>query len=164
MICPLLKPGTHFKVTDRWPVVITTTVSSPLPIQSEPMDFLSGDLHLARWDGSSFSILPGYACDGYSPVLRFFRRWLRLTPTPSAGLWPSVLHDCLRQFLPVAGCPWDRRAADDWFHSALVAGGLHPHHAGIYHGAVAGPLGTAYIRLTRTVDPALRIAPAPPEG
>ena len=162
MSCPLLQPGTHYQVTDRWPVVMAAAVGSPLPIQSPPLDFFAGPLQLARWDGRVFSILPGYACDGYSPVLRICGRWVRVTPIPRAGLWPAVLHDCLRQFLLAPGCPWTRQDTDAWFYSALTAGGLHRHHAGIYHGAVAGPLGTAWIAITRTPDPTLSITPASP--
>jgi hypothetical protein len=160
MTCPILHPGTHYRTSDRWPVIMTAVVGSALPIQSPPLDFHAGPLHLARWDGRIFSVLPGYACDGYSPVLRVLGRWLRITPTPRAGLWPAVLHDCLRQFLLAPGCPWTRQDTDSWFYAALAAGGLHRHHAGIYHGAVAGPLGTAWIALTRTPDRSLRIVPA----
>lgn len=158
--CPILILGTHYATTDRWPVVMLAAVAVELPIQSPPMDVHSGDLHLARWDGRFFSILPGYACDGYSPVIRICGRWLRLTPTPCAGLFPAVLHDALRQFLPVPGCPWGRADTDAWFYNALRAGGLPRHHAGIYHGAVAGPIGTAWLTLTRSPDPRLRITPA----
>jgi hypothetical protein len=162
MTCPILHLGTHYAITDRWPVLMLAAIATPLPIQSEPIDLHAGDLHLARWDGRFFTILPGYACDGYSPVIRVCGRWVRLTPTPRAGLWPPVLHDALRQFLPVPGCPWSRRDTDAWFYDALRAGGVRPHHAGIYHGAVAGPLGTAWLHITRTQDPTLRITPASP--
>ena len=162
MTCPLLKLGTHYATTDRWPVVMTAAVSSPLPIQSDPLDFLAGDLHLARWDGEFFHILPGYACDGYSPVLRILGRWVRITPAPACGLWPAVIHDALRQFLPVPGCPWTRRDTDNWFFDALTAGGVGQRIAGAYHQAVAGAFGTAWINLTRTPDPALRITSCAP--
>jgi hypothetical protein len=164
MMCPSLQPGTHYATTDRWPLVMTAAVGCQLPIQAEPLDFHSGDLHLARWDGRFFTVLPGYACDGYSPVIRLCGRWVRITPVPKAGLWPAVLHDALRQFQAVAGCPWTRRDTDAWFYDALLAGGLHPHHAGIYHGAVAGPLGTAWMSLTRRVDPRLSIVPCNPSA
>jgi len=160
--CPYLKPGTHYQVTDRWPLLMKAMVSTPLPLDAPPMDFLSGDLLLASWTGKDFQVHPGYACDGYTPVLRLCRRWVCITPTPAAGLWPAVLHDALRQFMNVTGCPWTRQQTDAWFYDALTAGGLPPHLAGIYHGAVAGPLGTAWIRLSRRRDPRLRIAPAAP--
>lgn len=163
MTCPLLQPGIHYQSSERWPVILIAAVGTPLPIQSPPLDFYAGERHLARWDGRIFTVLQGYACDGYSPVVRMFGRWVRLTPTPRrAGLWPSVLHDCLRQFLLTPGCPWTRQDSDAWFYDALLAGGLDRHRAGIYHGAVAGPLGSAWIALTRTPDPSLRIAPAGP--
>ena len=60
------------------------------------------------------------------------------------------------------GCPWTRQDTDAWFYDAMIAGGLHPHHAGIYHGAVAGPVGTAWLKLTRQPDPKLTIRPAIP--
>lgn len=160
MICPLLQPGTHFTITDRWPVVMTAAVGVPLPIQSEPLDFHSGDLHLARWDGEFFHVLPRYACDGYSPVIRVWGRWVRLTPVPGCGLWPAVLHDVLRQFNAVPGCPWSRVDTDNWFFDSLIAGGVRLPIAGAYHEAVAGPLGTAWIRMTRSPDPALRVTAA----
>jgi hypothetical protein len=161
MTCPPLTEGIHYRVTDRWPLVMARRVSTPLPLVSEPLDFQAGRQVLARWDGRILTVMPSYACDGYSPVLRLFGRWIRLTPTPpTAGLWPAVLHDILRQFHRTPGCPWSRVETDAWFYDSLRAGGLSPHHAGIYHGAVAGPLGTAYIRLTRTPDPTLRITPA----
>jgi hypothetical protein len=162
MICPILSPGTHYRTSDRWPLVMTACVSTPLPLRAAPLDFHAGTLHLARWDGDFLTILPGYACDGYSPVIRICGRWVRITPTPACGLWPAVLHDLLRQFLPIPGCPWTRQDTDNWFYAALTAGNLHPHHAGLYHGAVAGPLGTAWIAITRTPDPTLSITPASP--
>jgi hypothetical protein len=158
--CPLLKPGEHYDIGTRWAVILRAMVSTPLPLRAEPHDFLSGQQVLARWDGREFHVMPGYACDGYSPVIRICGRWVRLTPTPPCGLWPAVLHDVLRQFLSVPGCPWSRAESDAWFYEALHSGGLHPHHAGIYHGAVAGPLGSAWLRLTRTRDLRLRITPA----
>lgn len=144
-----LTQGTHYEVTDRWPVRMLAAVAAPLPLRAAPFELLTGDTQLARWDGKTLTILPGYACDGYSPVIRFCGRWLRLTPVPRAGLWPAVLHDALRQMLPLPGCPFTRKDSDDWFYNALTAGGLQRDYAGIYHGAVAGPVGTAWLRLTR---------------
>lgn len=161
MTCPFLHPGIHFQETDRWPVRICRPVGTPLPRQIPDMDLISGSQILATIRGSFFMVQPDYACDGYTPVLRFGRRrFLRLTPTPRCGLFPSVLHDALRQFLTVPGCAWTREDSDNWFFHAMVAGGTHPHHAGIYRSAVAGPVGTAWITLTRKTDPRLRIVPA----
>lgn len=155
-----LFPGTHYEVTARWPVRLLAAVPEKhLPIHAGPLEFRSGSQPLGRWDGRELTILPGYACDGYSPVIRVCGRWLRLTPTPRAGLWPAVLHDFLRQFLATPGCPWSREDSDEWFYNALTSGGLTNHLAGTYYGAVAGPFGSAFMRLTRRPDPALNIIP-----
>ena len=135
---PIIRPGDHDS-SARWPVILKQTAGAELPISGPPVDFLAGTRRLASWDGTRFHIHQGYACDGYSPVLRLFGRWIPITPIPACGLWPAILHDALRQFLPVPGCPWTRQDTDEWFYNALIAGGLTPHHAGLYHGAVAGP-------------------------
>jgi len=161
MKCPAMGRGENYTVGDRWPVVVSAVISTPLPRDFPDLDFLSGGRVLATLRGAVFSILPGYACDGFSPVIRLGRgRFLRITPTPRCGLFPAVLHDALRQFIDTPGCPWTRYDTDVWFYRSMVVGGLTDHHAGIYHGAVAGPLGTAWLALTRTPDPRLCIRPA----
>jgi hypothetical protein len=155
----LLTHGTHYQITERWPVVIRVPLATGLPIASPPLDFLSGNQLLGTLDADRLTIMPGYACDGYSPVFRLCGRWVRLTPVPPAGLWPAVLHDFLRQFQAVPGCPWNRKNTDDWFYDALTAGGTWHRQAGLYHAAVAGPAGTAWIKLTRKTDLHLAIRP-----
>jgi hypothetical protein len=153
--------GENYTVGDRWPVVVSEVISTPLPGSFPDLDFLSGGILLATLRASVFSIFPGYACDGFTPVIRLGRgRYMRITPTPRCGLFPAVLHDALRQFLETPGCPWKRHETDSWFYDSMIAGRVATHHAGIYHGAVAGPLGTAWITLTRTPDPMLCILPA----
>lgn len=160
--CPPIILGEHYRIGRRWAVMMTADVSTPLPITAAPLDFLSGDQRLVTWDGERLHVLAGYACDGYSPVIRLCGRWIRITPIPPAGLWPAILHDALRQFVGVPGCPWNRRNSDDWFYDALITGGIWRHHAGLYHAAVAGPVGSAWLHLTLRPDPSLRIIAADP--
>lgn len=163
MNCPRLTAGLDFAPTDTHPVVILRPIEARLSYDLGAVyQFFSGEKLLARHDAGVLTIMPGYACDGYSPVLRKPRwmpgkdRYIRLTPTPRCGIFPAVLHDFTRQFSPVDGCPWNRERTDDWLYLSLVAGGCSE-DAGIYHAAVAGYVGTTFIRLTTKPDPALVI-------
>jgi hypothetical protein len=142
--------------TDQWPLVLTRLLALDID-----RDFggvwhcYSGERLLGILNHQKIIILPAYAGDGYSPVIRFLGRWIRLTPTPACGYAPAIGHDFTRQFYHVTGCPWTRRDSDNWFYNWLRRGG-EP-RVGIFHRAVAGPLGTAYIWATRKKDPQLKI-------
>lgn len=157
MNCPLLKHGHDYISTPRYPVVLKRDVHTGLDLDSRfCFAFLSGDTLLGYQVEGELVICNGYACDGYSPVIKIFNHHIRLTPTPKCGMFPSILHDFLRQFSDVEQSPCDRFDADDYFRDALIAGGC-PSSAQIYHTAVAGPVGSAYLFLTRRRDKKLRI-------
>lgn len=157
--CPLLKRGEDYAAKGRWPCVMLRPVSGMMGRDLGAIyEFCSDDQLLARHDRGKLSILKGYASDGYSPVIRLpFGKFLRLTPTPKAGMWPALGHDLTRQFVDVEGCPWARLDTDTFFYNWLVVGGTSPDMAGTYYGAVAGPVGDAFIKLTRKPDPHLWI-------
>ena len=158
MICPRLIDGEDYKAEGRWPVVTRRVISAPLGFDLGAVyEFYSGPHLLGRHERGKLTICKRYACDGYSPVLRLFGKFLRLTPTPSAGMFPAIGHDFTRQMLAATGCPWDREDTDEFFYNWLVAGGTSPSLAGTYYGAVAGPVGSAFIALTRKTDPNLWI-------
>ncbi len=155
--CPNILRGRDWVSDSRWPLTLLRGVSTTVPRTGYSLLFMSGEQILGRMatDGR-ITVCSAYSCDGYSPVLKTPRGWLRLTPTPRCGMFPAVLHDFLRQFVAVPGCPWSRKDSDDWFYDAMLAGGSK-RAAAIYHGTVAGPLGNAFICLTRKTDPKLRI-------
>lgn len=158
MNCPQLTHGIDYSPQGSWPVVLKRNVAAVHHDLGYIYEFYSGDTLLARHDFGTTMLQAGFACDGYSPVIRLpFGKFLRLTPTPKAGMFPAIWHDFTRQFLDVPGCPWTRIQSDYWFYDALVAGGCNPHLAGTYYGAVAGVAGDAFIALTRRPDPKLRI-------
>lgn len=166
MNCPRLTPGNCYQPAGYWPVVLQRQVAAVHHDLGASYEFYSGETLLARHEGGTTLLHAGYACDGYSPVIRL--RWrggcrfLRLTPTPRrAGMFPAIWHDFTRQFQDVEGCPWTREQTDHWFYDALLAGGENRHLAGTYYGAVAGLMGDAFIRLTRQPDPKLRIVQTP---
>lgn len=160
MNCPKILIGDGAACTDEWPVLFTRHAKFHVELYiAGRFEFYSGEKLLATLENGELEIMTGYSCDGYSPVvwLPIVRKWLRLTPTPKCGFAPAALHDFTRQFFPVVGCPWTRIQTDNWFFNCLLAGKVHPALSGIYHQAVAGVVGTAYIRLTRKSDPKLRI-------
>lgn len=163
MNCPRLVEGTDFAPVGNWPVVLLRDVAAVLPYDLGAIyEFRSGEKLLARHESGTLILKTGFACDGYSPVIRKPAwmpgkdRFIRLTQTPQCGMFPSILHDLTRMFLGVDRCPWTRENTDDWFFDAMVAGRCSD-RAGIYHQAVAGTLGTAWINLTRKPDPRLVI-------
>jgi hypothetical protein len=162
MNCPLLQSPADYAAEGRWPVVTQRDIAAVLDYDLGAIyQFYSGEQLLARHHSGTVMLFKGYACDGYSPVIRipWWGGWkfLRLTPTPKGGMFPAIWHDFIRQFCDVDGCPWNRVQTDWWFYDALVAGGTHPDVAGTFYGAVAGPAGDAFIRMTRKTDPKLRI-------
>lgn len=148
---------TH-KADSKWAVVLTQDVSVSMPLYGVSQYFYCGEQLLGKLSaGGVLTICKGYACDGYSPTLRIMGRWVKFTPTPRAGLFPAVLHDFTRQFLPVSGCLWTIKDTDTWFYNALVEGGVSKHVAGCYYSAVSGAIGTIWARLTRGHDPSVQI-------
>jgi len=166
MNCPLLVPGLDFSAVGRWPVVTRRNIAAVIGYDlGARYRFYSGDRLLAHHDGGTVILRTGYACDGYSPVIpyRVMGRWhfVRLTPTPAAGMFPAILHDFARQFCDIPKCPWDRLDTDAWFYDSLVAGGCNKHLAGTYYGAVAGVAGDIFIAMSRRPDPQLWIEKIP---
>lgn len=157
--CPLLKRGVDFEAQGRWPCVMLHPVSGMMGHDLGAIfEFYSGERLLARHDKGRLTLMKGYACDSFSPVIRLpFGKFWHLTPWPVSGPWPAFGHDLTRQFLIVDGCPYKREDTDNWFYNWLTAGGVSPRKAGGYYVAVAGPAGDAFIRMTRKPDPNLRI-------
>ncbi len=163
MNCPRLIEWRDYEPCGNWPVVLLRSVTAALPFDlGAYYEFRTGETLLAHHHSAMLTIEAGFACDGFSPVIRKQawmpgkNRFLRITPTPPCGMFPAILHDLTRMFLGVDRCPWTRKNSDDWFFDALVAGGCS-NRAGIYHQAVAGAIGDAFINLTREPDPHLAI-------
>jgi hypothetical protein len=154
---PPLIEGIDWIETPRYSVVLRRQQTYQIPLYGHNLDFYAGDLRLG-WlnEFGILCILPGYACDGYSPCIKILGKWIRLTPTPKAGMFPAVLHDFTRQFCDTAGCPWNREQTDTWFYNAMVHGGSNKHIAGIYYGAVSRTIGNIYHHF-RKHDPTLEI-------
>lgn len=159
MQCPHLRLGSGVHENAEYACVLTRAVVTYIPIKGREMLFYAGEQLLAKLSREGrLEILAWYACDGYSPTIRFFGGWLRITPIPrKAGYFPAIFHDFTRQFLDTEGCPWHRDQSDAWFYDALVAGGESPHIAGTYYGAVSRTLGNIWTRLTHKLDPTLWI-------
>ena len=164
MNCPLILINSGAVANRSWPLTLTEDVAFCVDqYYGRKLAFYSGGKLIATYINGVLTVKAGYALDGYSPVIScpFFcdpeDPWLRLTPTPKCGFAPAILHDITRQFLNVPGCPWDREQTDEWFYNCLIAGGTSKRRAGVYHHAVAGPVGDIYIKATRSVDPRLTI-------
>lgn len=160
MICERLVEGTDYAERGGWPVMLGRDVEIELPAEMGCgflWDFVSGKHWLGKLRNGRLTIHAGYACDGYSPVVRLCGRFVRLTPTPAAGMLPAIWHDLARQFHAVPGCPWTRHQADEWFRDLLLAGGCGPVVAAAYFRAVAGTTGKIYEALTRRHDGALKV-------
>ena len=163
MNCPVLIEGRDWEPVGDWPLVTFRDLAAVLPYDlGRVYEFRAGTKLIARHEHGTIILFRGYACDGFSPVIRRpcwmpgRSKWIRLTPTPKCGMFPAIWHDFFRQFSGVHNCPWDRAKADDWFFDSLTAGRC-TNAAGLYHSVVAGTLGDAFIALTRKVDPSLSI-------
>jgi len=99
----------------------------------------------ATLNGSVMTIFAGYAFDGSSPAFKICGKWFG-TPTPDSVVAAALVHDCLRQFMPLDCVPYNRKDTDDCFFNIMRANGWKA--TSIYHGAVAGIFGTIFIRLT----------------
>lgn len=92
------------------------------------------------------TIFAGYASDLCSPGWYFLGRWYG---TPSKGMeLEAILHDFARQVMDTPCCPWDRHGSDDLFYNCGKMRG-HGMKIDLYHGAVAGPVGSLWIWLNR---------------
>lgn len=171
-VCPILVCGEDFETVGRWPVVVMVDILASSPDLGARFEFYSGDQLLSVHDRGTHLIKAAYACDGYSPTFWLFGRLIRLTPTPGAGMFPAIKHDNDRQMLgamialKAAGLidwdlPFTRANTDEWFYNSLTDGGVNRHVAGTYYGTVAGPVGSAFIRMTRKQDPNLRVVRIP---
>lgn len=158
LTCPYIRIGSGAHESAKYACILTHAVFTHIPVIGKELLFYAGEQLLARLSAEGrLEIMARYACDGYSPTLRMFGAWRRITPTPrKAGFFPAILHDITRQFCEVEGCPWTREDSDTWFYDALVAGGENPHIAGTYYGAVSRILGDIWYRFRRT-DPTLSI-------
>jgi len=163
MNCPFLIEGRDWEPVGEWPLVTFRDLAIVHDFEWDRCyEFRAGTKLIARAVPGSIILFCGYACDGYSPVIRRPRwvpgrsKWMRLTPTPRCGMFPAIIHDFFRQFCGVDRCPWDRAKADDWFFDALIAGRCTK-EAGVYHSIVSGTIGDTFIALTRKPDPSLSI-------
>ncbi len=157
--CPYINTGHGSYESRDWSVVLDRNAETRLPkIRGKSLAFISGGMILATLKlNGDFTIKMGYACDGYSPTVKMFGKWRRITPTPKrAGLFPAILHDILRQFCEVEGCPWDREYTDVAFYDCLRAGGENSTISGIYYGAVSRTVGDIYHHFSKH-DPKLHI-------
>lgn len=156
--CPYLRIGSGIRQTDRYACVLIRAATTNIPITGREMLFYTGNQLLGRLSSDGrLEIAQKYACDGYSPTIRFFTKWLRITPTPKkAGFFPAILHDFTRQFCEVEGSPWGRKESDTWFYDVLINGGESKRLAGTYYGAVAKTIGDIWFKFRRH-DPSLRI-------
>ena len=107
----------------------------------------------ATLDGDLLTIHAGYAFDGCSPAVRLFGKWLG-TPTPPRAVAAAAVHDLLRSYLHLPCITYDLKDTDDIFYNLLHQADFD--FEDIYHGAVAGPFGKLYHRLTRSRPTAAR--------
>jgi hypothetical protein len=149
--------GEDWEPQGNWPLILKRDVVVQTNIRGKEFVFSSnGKLFGGLSVDGTLRIYSGYACDGYSPVLKVFGKFVRLTPTPKCGMLPAVAHDFTRQFAGVEGCPWDRHFSDTLFFDLLVLGGSGD-IASIYHGAVAGKVGDLFIAISRKKDKGLSV-------
>lgn len=152
----------HFFSTRDWAMVMATPVIFEIEDLGAVFEFWAGARLLAYHEHGKLVVSEAYALDGYSPVIRVFGKWVKLTPVPKkAGHGPDLLHDLTRQFLHVPFCPWTRKQTDDWFFDELIAGGESAKIAGAYHQVVAGSIGSLWMALKREPDPSLKIMTYP---
>jgi hypothetical protein len=97
-------------------------------------------------DGDELRMMAGYAFDGCSPAMRVLGHWVG-TPTPRKAVAAAAVHDCLRGYLGLPCLSYDRKTTDEVFYDMLDAEEFEGRD--IYHGAVAGFWGSAFIWLTR---------------
>lgn len=102
---------------------------------------------IAELCGDRFTLFRGYASDLCSPAIKIGKRWIG-TPTSARESLAAFVHDGLRQLLYACPrcVPWTRKDTDDLFYDFMVLRGSR--RASIYHGAVAGPIGSLFMRLT----------------
>lgn len=110
-------------------------------------EFCHEDLLLGILRDDRLTILKGYASDLCSPGWYLLGEWYG---TPSKGKEDkSIVHDFTRQFMrPHVACsPWDRKATDDIFYNGMRDSKTWG--KSLFHGAVAGPIGSAWMWLNK---------------
>lgn len=108
-------------------------------------ELVSDEIVRAVIKKDKLTILSGYAFDGASPAWRIFGTWYG-TPTPRPVVPAAAVHDCLRQFMGLKCLGYSRKDTDDIFYSIMEEQGFLA--GGIYHEAVAGIVGTLFMKLT----------------
>jgi hypothetical protein len=108
-------------------------------------DLCDGETTWAILDDDKLTIMAGYSFDGCSPSIRMFGRWFG-TPTPKKAVAASAVHDALRGYMGIKCLSYTRKDTDDVFFDMLKLSGFAL--GSVYHGAVAGPIGSLYSRLT----------------
>jgi hypothetical protein len=147
---PYIDIGKGARQNRRFACILTSAVYTYLPLIGRTAIFRSGDKVFARLsEEGRLEIMQDYACDGYSPTIRFFGKWLG-TPAPNgAGLFPAVFHDFTRQFCKVDGCPWTREDSDKWFYDLMIDAKVNKHIAGVYYGAVSRLAGSLWHKFSK---------------
>ena len=108
--------------------------------------FYCGETLLGMIVDDILTIFAGYASDLCSPGFYLLGMWVG---TYSRGMeLEAFLHDFLRQFL-IPCAPWDRKITDTLFYNAGRMRG-HGIRIKIYHGAVSGKLGDAWMWLNKS--------------
>lgn len=95
-------------------------------------------------DDDRFTICGGQGSDLCSPAVKIGPFWLGTPSGPHEAL-AAWVHDTTRRALRAGCSQLTRKITDDLFYDFLVA--ARSRWSRIFHGAVAGPLGTAYMKL-----------------
>lgn len=106
------------------------------------------DTLIVRIDDDRLTIPRGYASDLCSPAIKIYGRWIG-TPTSHREALAAVVHDVTRQLLSyrLPCLPQiTRKLTDDLFFDFLSES--ESPFFRIYHRAVSGPIGTAFMILT----------------
>ncbi len=138
----------HWSPSRKWRAVLGGDLVIDLGIGHRGHhEFVHGQTVWGTLINDRLTIFAGYASDLCSPGFYLFGRWFG-TPSRGAEL-PAILHDFLRQFMaPNLACsPWDRHETDRLFFNALEMVGFCGRD--VYHGAVAGPIGSLWIWLNK---------------
>lgn len=95
-------------------------------------------------DDDRFTITGGQGSDLCSPAVKIGKFWIGTPSGPNEAL-AAWVHDTTRRAL-LAGCSGlTRKMTDDLFYDFLVE--KRSRWSRIYHGAVAGPLGSLYMKM-----------------
>lgn len=108
--------------------------------------FCLDGIPFATLNDDLFTTLSGYRSDLCSPAVKIRGRYIG-TPTTRHEVAAAFTHDAMRTALGCPCCPFDRKITDDTFYDLLLESGSR--WTPIYHGAVAGIIGSFYIWLSR---------------